>query len=101
MLRRERMGNGRVRYTPLANFTARIASDILRDDGEQERREFGIEAELGGYKVVFPLTAAEFGRMNWVLHRWGPRQSSIPVSTNMLVLPPGPWSEYRPKVAGR
>ena len=33
MLRRERLQSGRVRYTPLTNFTARIVSDILRDDG--------------------------------------------------------------------
>jgi hypothetical protein len=78
MFRRERLQNGRIRYTPLANFTARIVSDILRDDGEQERREFGIEAELGTYKVSFPLTAAEFGRMNWVLHRLGPQAIVYP-----------------------
>jgi hypothetical protein len=78
MFRRERLQNGRIRYTPLANFTARIVSDILRDDGEQERREFGIEAELGGSKLIFPLSAAEFGRMNWVLHRLGPQAIVYP-----------------------
>jgi Domain of unknown function (DUF927) len=78
MLRRERLQNGRLRYTPLANFTARIVGDILRDDGEQKLREFGIEAELGGCKVAFPLSAAEFGRMNWVLHRLGPKAIVYP-----------------------
>src|ERR1019366_5438673 len=72
MLRRERLQNGRLRYTPLANFTARIVGDILRDDGEQERREFGMEADIGGCKVAFPISAVEFGRMNWVLRRLGP-----------------------------
>ena len=78
MLRRARLHNGRLRYTPLANFTARIVSDILRDDAEQEQREFEIEAELGGCKVAFQLSAAEFGRMNWVLHRLGPRAIIYP-----------------------
>jgi hypothetical protein len=78
MLRRERLQNGRLRYTPLANFTARIVGDILRDDGEQKRREFEIEAELGACKVAFPLSAAEFGRMNWVLHRLGPKAIVYP-----------------------
>src|SRR5271154_439593 len=71
MLRRERLQNGRPRYTQLANFTARIVGDLLLDDGEHERREFGMEAELAGCKVAFPLSASEFGRMNWVLHRLG------------------------------
>lgn len=78
MLRRERMQNGRVRYTALANFNARIVSDILRDDGEQERREFGIEAQLEGCNVTISLSASEFGRMNWVLHRLGPQAIVYP-----------------------
>lgn len=78
MVRRERLQNGRLRYTPLTNFTARIVRDILRDDGEHERREFGIEAELGGSKLTFSLSAAEFGRMNWVLHRLGPQAIVYP-----------------------
>ena len=78
MLRREQMLNGRVRYTALTNFTARIVRDILRDDGQQERREFGIEAELAGSKLTLSLSAAEFGRMNWVLHRLGPQAIVYP-----------------------
>jgi hypothetical protein len=78
MLRRERLQNGRLRYTPLANFTARIVVDILRDDGEQERREFGIEAELGGCKAAFSLSTSEFSRMNWVLRRLGPQAIIYP-----------------------
>ena len=67
-----------LRYTALTNFTARIVSDILRDDGEQERREFRIETELDGSKLTFALSAAEFGRMNWVLHRLGPQAIIYP-----------------------
>ena len=78
MLRRERMQNGRVKYTALTNFTARIVSDILRDDCEQERREFRIETELDGSKLTLTLSAAEFGRMNWVLHRLGPQAIVYP-----------------------
>ncbi len=78
MLRRERLQNGRLKYTPLANFTARIVADILRDDGEQEKREFRIEAELAGFKLALVLTAAEFGRMNWVLRLIGPQAIVYP-----------------------
>ena len=33
MVRRDQLANGRVRRTPVANFRARIVSDIIRDDG--------------------------------------------------------------------
>jgi hypothetical protein len=52
----------RVRYTPLANFIARIVSDILRDDGEQEWREFGIEAALAGPAPACSCRHLEFIR---------------------------------------
>jgi len=78
MLRRVRSQNGRLRFTPLANFTARIVGDLLLDDGEQEQREFAMEAELGGRILAFPVPAAEFGRMNWVLRRLGPQAIVYP-----------------------
>ena len=37
-----------------------------------------MEAELGGRKVAFSLSASEFGRMNWVLHRLGPQAIVYP-----------------------
>jgi hypothetical protein len=78
MVRRDQLANGRVRRTPVANFRARIVSDIIRDDGAQQQREFGVEAELGGSRQVFALPAAEFGRMGWVLERLGPRAIIYP-----------------------
>ena len=69
---------GRPRYTPLTNFTARIASDIVLDDGEEGRREFALEASLRGETLVFRVTAIEFGRMNWVLRRLGPQAIVYP-----------------------
>ena len=54
MVRRDQLANGRVRRTPVANFRARIVSDIIRDDGAQQQREFGVEAELGGAAKSLP-----------------------------------------------
>ena len=68
----------RPRYTPLTNFTARIASDIVLDDGEEGRREFALEASLRGETVNFRVPVAEFGRMNWVLRRLGPQAIVYP-----------------------
>jgi len=69
---------GRPRYTPLTNFTARIASDVVLDDGEEGRREFTLEASLRGEALAFRVLATEFGRMHWVLRRLGPQAIVYP-----------------------
>ena len=73
-----RVEKGREKATALTNFNARIVGDFLLDDGERERREFGVEAELAERKVAFVLSAAEFARMDWVLNRLGPRAIVYP-----------------------
>ena len=78
MIRREQWANGRSRCTAAANFQARIVRDIVLDDGTEERREFGVEAELGGRRVAFVVPATEFGRMGWVLSRLGPQAIVYP-----------------------
>ena len=45
IVRREQLGNARVKLTPVANFTARIVRDIICDDDTEHRRDFGVEAE--------------------------------------------------------
>lgn len=78
MVCRARGTAGRSKCTPLANFCARIVSDVVLDDGVSEQRLFGLEAEVGGEKVAFMLPAAEFGRMGWVLGQLGPRAIIYP-----------------------
>lgn len=52
----------------LANFTARIAADIERDDGSGETaRMFVIEVEAGAREIPpFRVLASQFAAMNWV-----------------------------------
>jgi hypothetical protein len=78
MVCRARGAAGRSKCTPLANFCARIVSDVILDDGISEQRLFGLEAEVGGGKVAFMLSAAEFGRMGWVLRQLGPQAIIFP-----------------------
>src|SRR5580658_4310679 len=70
MLRVEQRANGS-KSTPVANFNARIVRDLILDDGQELRRHFEVEATLGGRRVVFVLSAAEFSRMGWVLTKLG------------------------------
>jgi hypothetical protein len=51
---------------------------LILDDGEQQQREFGLEAELGGQKLIFVVPAAQFGRMGWVLRQLGPQAIIYP-----------------------
>jgi hypothetical protein len=78
MVRQERLRNGPLKVTTLANFQARIVSDLVFDDGEQEKREFGIEAKLEETSLAFSVSAEEFGRMGWVLSKLGPEAILYP-----------------------
>jgi hypothetical protein len=78
IVRREQLANGRVKFTAVANFSARIVSDIILDDGEQQKRHFGVEAEVAGRRLVLTMPAAEFGRMGWVLNQLGPQAILYP-----------------------
>lgn len=78
MVRREELDNGHFRIVPLANFSARIVRDFVFDEGEHQRRAFELEAELEGRRLTFSVSAAEFGRMAWVLHQLGPQAIIYP-----------------------
>ena len=70
--------NSRGRIIEVANFCARIVGDVLLDDDAEPRREFILEAECGGRRTSFSLSAAEFGRMGWVLNKIGPEAIIYP-----------------------
>jgi hypothetical protein len=57
--------------TPLTNFTARIVSDVVEDDGAEERHTFEVEATLGTRTRRFPVPAGSFASMGWVPPRLG------------------------------
>jgi hypothetical protein len=78
MVHQQRLQNGHFKVTSLANFQARIVRDLVFDDGEQEKREFGIEAKLADSTLAFSVSAEEFGRMGWVLRRLGPQAIIYP-----------------------
>jgi hypothetical protein len=78
MVRREQLENGCGRVTAVANFSARIVRDLILDDDAGQRREFGMEAELGGRRFAFVVPAAEFGRMGWALRQLGPQAIIYP-----------------------
>ena len=80
MVRRERIGPGAFRKSlPIANFSARIVRDIILDNDLEQRREFGVEAELpGGQDSHLVIPSEQFSRMNWVLRQLGPHAIIYP-----------------------
>jgi len=91
MVRRDQLANGRVRRTPVANFRARIVSDIIRDDGAQQQREFGVEAELGGAAKSLPCRQRSSAGWAGCSKGWDHGPSSIRDSNSMCALPCSPY----------
>jgi hypothetical protein len=64
--------NGDVVATyPLTNFTARVVSDLERDDGAEKAHAFEITARLGGRSATFNVSAAQFSGMRWATEHLG------------------------------
>jgi Domain of unknown function (DUF927) len=58
-------------WMELTNFTARIKSDIIQDDGVETTRALEIEASIAGRMQTFTIPAAQFAPMNWPLEHLG------------------------------
>jgi hypothetical protein len=64
---------GKVEFVPteLANFKARIISDVTRDDGVETVRHYEIAATLGNRPFLFEVPAARFYSLSWVAEHMG------------------------------
>ncbi|HQF63875.1 MAG TPA: CHC2 zinc finger domain-containing protein [Anaerolineaceae bacterium] len=59
---------------PLCNFAAQISADIMRDDGQNQMREFHIKGQIGKRHMPSAIVPAdEYGDMAWVVKHWGSR----------------------------
>lgn len=56
----------------LANFTARIVEEVVRDDGEERALTIAIEGTMAARPLpAVALTIEQFNRMDWPLRYWG------------------------------
>jgi hypothetical protein len=62
----------------LTNFTARIVTDVVEDDGAEARRRFEIEARLNGTHKSFFVAAESFPGMGWATEHLGARAIVYP-----------------------
>lgn len=62
----------------LTNFEARIAAEVLEDDGAEVRRRFEIETSLNGAPRRFIVGAEAFASMGWVMEQLGARALVYP-----------------------
>lgn len=58
---------------PLCNFTARVAEDVVHDDGAEQSRSLALEGALDSGQALprAEVPAADFARMDWVVPAWG------------------------------
>jgi len=57
---------------PLGNFAARIAEEVILDDGVEQKRYVAMDGELDGRelkRVQVPIN--QFESMSWLLREWG------------------------------
>jgi hypothetical protein len=87
MVRCERLASGDVKRIAVANFKARIVRDLILDDDAEQRRELGLEAELGG--KGWPSWCQRRSLAAWAGYcgNWVQRRSFIPDSNSMRVPP--------------
>jgi hypothetical protein len=64
--------------TLLTNFTARIVSQIEKDDGSEIKRNFEIKAKLKKSEFLFNIPSADFSNLNWVVREIGPQAIIYP-----------------------
>ncbi|KAA9005910.1 bifunctional DNA primase/polymerase [Paenibacillus spiritus] len=73
-------GDGSVDFKPLANFVARIAKSVMRDDGAERTTMYEIDGVIiSSGKKLSPvrIPASEFENMKW-LSMWGPEPNILP-----------------------
>jgi hypothetical protein len=63
--------NGEESEHLLANFSARIVSQSIHDDGVEECRRFDLQASLCGRRRAFSVRAADFASLSWVFRELG------------------------------
>lgn len=74
IVRRTRGEDEEVQECMLANFSARIVAEIVRDDGQERARAIVIAGRCAGAELApVTLTAEQFAAMNWPLKEWGSR----------------------------
>jgi hypothetical protein len=57
--------------TQLTNFVAEIVSDVVEDDGAEEKHLYELEVRLGDRQRCFVVPASRFASMGWVAQHLG------------------------------
>jgi 5S rRNA maturation endonuclease (ribonuclease M5) len=67
----------------IATFSAHVASEIRRDDGERTTLHFEIEAAVDGSTKTAVVPAKEFSSMAWVVGEFGAGAIVLPPRSNL------------------
>jgi hypothetical protein len=72
---KEYNANGEFKIVPLSNFNARIESEEIRDDGQDQKTTFTITGEMddGTPLPTVKVSSILFATLNWIIAMWGSR----------------------------
>lgn len=74
IVRHKRGEDEEMQESMLANFSARIDAEIVRDDGQERARAIVVSGRCAGAALPpVTLSAEQFAAMNWPLKEWGSR----------------------------
>lgn len=70
-----KVNNEGVRLVPLANFSARITGEVVRDDGAERQAFLSLEGRLdsGAPLDLIEVPSAQFSALGWIIAQWGAR----------------------------
>ena len=74
---------GEVTEIPVADFSVRIDSEVVRDDGQSTSRDLKVSGKRHGKQLpVHQVPASEFAKLDWVAEAWGAGCRVYPARTN-------------------
>lgn len=66
---------GRLNHVPLANFSARIVGEVVKDDGAEKQTFLTLEGRLdsGAPLERIEVPSPQFAGLGWIIAQWGAR----------------------------
>ena len=71
---RKMSNEGQPHLLPLANFSARIVGEVVRDDGAEKQTFLSVEGRLDSGRALerIEVPSPQFAGLAWIIGQWGP-----------------------------
>jgi hypothetical protein len=74
LCQRKMTQEGKLNFVPLANFTAQIVGEVVRDDGAEKQTFLSVEGRLDTGRALerIEVPSSQFAGLGWIISQWGP-----------------------------